>query len=207
MILFQTIFINASSRFIFEPFILLSVYLANNCKFEIEGFKRSIIILALWLQAVVFVSASVTLLYTLLPGSIYGNGRTNVMQLHTNGYLESGWVDNLIPADALVLTESRFMGLERYRSMSLSWDHFYNSGENADQYLSDILKVRPQYMLAHQNLSHNNFRGCIDENSEKTFVIRRLTRSPVIGDALQYAYLYKFLPEKLPGCYKKIDFN
>ena len=115
-------FSQAFGRFFFEPYLWVIAAVAASAWGSLKRFLFKLMVVQLALMALVAVFGAVTL----FPGALTASWRQNVMARSAYCYLETCWLDQVLPQDAVVLPDIRSMALMPRPFLSRDILLFYN---------------------------------------------------------------------------------
>lgn len=141
-----------------------------------------------------------------LPGMVSEQGRNRVMTSMANGYSLVQWLDDVLPAEAVILSAHRSVGLWPRKSVSLDWSKYTAiSHPDALVYLYRIREEGVSHLLItgktlEQSEHLQFFSGCLPGGvigPQETFVA---TRNPFNRSSTFNAWLLPLDSSGLPDC-------
>lgn len=192
----------ASSRFVFEVFIILQFllihcHLKNKFKFFFKYFIK--------LQVFSSILILMYLIFNLLPGSFSYKLRNQIMNNHANGYSLISWVNNNLSPNDTILSSHRSLSLfsvPAYDILSLNYVDFtkYDS-----KLFSDFIKEKKiNKVLIHSNIDAKRIYNCTGKLLAKKEIAGSLKgRNPFNISKPYNAYIYVFNYNSFPDCLLK----
>lgn len=196
-----------NSRSYLEPFYWLLMALA------LQSSRQTLFQYRRWLQIPIFTQSILVIfmcwygILTAIPGALSGANREKVMARLANGYEIMGWVDKVLPREAVLLNSHRSMALVPRDSVSLEWMRYaQNKGESLP-YLTRIRERQVSHVLLmggkESGLSESSmfkfFRGCLGEFRGSSYG-HLASRNPFNQGPRFQASLFSFDSSLLPDC-------
>ena len=193
------IFGQATSRFIFEGFVLMQFLLtyynfrSNNLKNFFEFFVK--------IQVFGCVIILLYLIINLTPGSINNDLRNKVMLNNANGYELMKWVNKNTNESDVIFSSHRSLSLIKNESYFLVYLNYINFElESAKKLINFIKTKKNAKLLITSNVEKSKFEKCKGELIiYKKNAGRNVGRTPFKGEYYD-AYLYDFDLSNFPKC-------
>ena len=193
------IFGQATSRFIFEGYVLMQFLLTYyNFKFKKGKFFFEFIVKIQVISCIVILSY---LIINLTQGSINNNLRNKVMVNNANGYELMKWVNKNTDANDVIFSSHRSLSLIKNESYFLVYLNYINFKLDSSKKLVDFIKKRKNAkLLITSNVEKNKFEKCKGKLiSYKKNVAKNVGRTPFKGNYYD-VYLYDLNLNNFPKC-------
>jgi hypothetical protein len=190
-----------TSRFLLEPcyWILMAVSIS-------PAIVKSVSMLS-WLKYLVAVQAvGVTALWlfgmiTLAPSAISHNMRNKIMNRSADGYTVMQWVDEVLPVDAVLLSNHRSFALVPRDVVSMDWSNYVQTDvAEAMPYLLRIKKRNATHVLITGNPTETKLKECFGNLVAGPIYARFAPRNPINRGEPYAVWIYEFNSDDLPGC-------
>ena len=212
LFILTVLFSQSRSRFYFEIFIWVLVYLSFNLKKENIYNINFLKIISI----PQFLTFNILLIYgisTISIGSINENLREKVLIQKAYGYNIFKWLNSNVPKNAVIISTHRSISLADFDVISGDFIELMDSKNERDIELIKLLKDKKPthiFFLTSDNIqtkkiNNINFENCVGKLIKKTEKIKTsVTRNPFNkGNIMeQNLYLYEFDYKKLPECYQ-----
>jgi hypothetical protein len=198
--IFVLIFAQASSRFLFEGFVLLQ-FLLIFCNFKNK--KLSIIFNNyVKFQSIVSICILAILVFKLLPGSFSYKSRNFVMINNANGYALIQWANNYLKKDDEIISTNRSLSLfnvPAYDLVTLQYIDFSN--KNSEIFSKFIKEKKINKILIESDVNPGQFYNCTGKLIAKKENVGSLKgRNPFNQSKSYDASIYEFDYRKFPKC-------
>ena len=193
------IFGQATSRFIFEGYVLMQFLLTYyNFKFKKGKFFFEFMVKIQVISCIVILSY---LIINLTQGSINNNLRNKVMVNNANGYELMKWVNKNTDANDVIFSSHRSLSLIKNESYFLVYLNYINFKLDSSKKLVDFIKKRKNAkLLITSNVEKNKFEKCKGKLiSYKKNVAKNVGRTPFKGNYYD-VYLYDLNLNNFPKC-------
>jgi hypothetical protein len=124
-------------RFFLEPYLWCAAAATGAAWHPLKTLLATLLTAQVGLAAVAALVAAATL----VPGALTRNLRDRVMTVAADGYAEAKWLDAILPADAVILIETRSRAL--FPRPFVVPGRATGSGRERDERLTELLKVHP----------------------------------------------------------------
>ena len=147
--------------------------------------------------------------FTLLPGIFSENLNKSVLSKYASGYNLYNWVNNVLPKNALIITNHRstYFADRNVVFFEMAYHLNHSSLASKNYFLEIIKEKKPNFILFYGNNNdykyHSfDFYKCINGLfAKKINVGHEETRNPFNSKRKKYnGYIYHFDYSKLPGC-------
>ena len=193
-------FSHASSRFLFEGFVILQfllVYSEFKHKKYLIFFKNYI-----KLQSLACIGILVVLVFNLTPGAFSHKTRNQVMMNNANGYSLIKWANKHINENDVVISTDRSLSLfnaEAYNLQMLRYVDFHN--QNSEIVSKLIKEKKVNRILIQSNVDPGKFYNCIGQLiATKKNVGSSKGRNPFNASKPYDASIYEFNYSDFPKC-------
>jgi hypothetical protein len=198
--IFVLIFSQASSRFLFEGFVLLQ-FLLIFCNFKNK--KLSIIFNNyVKFQSIVSICILAILVFKLLPGSFSYKSRNYVMINNANGYALIQWANNYLKKGDEIISTNRSLSLfnvPAYDLVTLQYIDFSNN--NSEIFFKFIKEKKINKILIESDVNPGQFYNCTGKLIAKQENVGSLKgRNPFNQSKSYDASIYEFDYRKFPKC-------
>ena len=195
------IFGQKSSRFFLEPYywILMAVSISpatikSNTPLSWVKWPvaiQAVVITGLWLFGAI----------TLAPSAISQGMRDKIMNRSADGYTVMKWADEVLPIDAVLLSNHRSLALAPRDVVSMDWlNHVRLDTAEAMPYLLRIKDRKVTYVLITGNPADAKLKECFGKFVAGPLYARKAVRNPVNRGELYPACIYEFNSDDLPDC-------
>ena len=199
--LLSAIFGQKSSRFFLEPYywILMAVSISPaiiKSDAPLSWLRwpviiQAIVVTGLWLFGAIMLS----------PSAISQGMRDKIMNRSADGYTVMKWADEVLPMDAVLLSNHRSIALAPRDVVSMYWSDYVRSDTTeALPYLLRIKKRKVTHVLITRNIAYAKLKGCFGNLVAGPSYARKAVRNPVNRGELYPAWIYEFNSEALPDC-------
>ena len=200
-----------TSRSYLEPYFWLLMVLG------FQGIPNAISKCLIWFQGGIVLQSFLTLsmcwygIVSSLPGALTSSGRISVMENLANGYSVMRWVDSTVPANAVVLSEHRAIGLVPRKAVSLDWmKHIEADKVKSTPYLYQIKNNGVTHLLVQgENYKESEYvrfySSCLTGKAIKSDLLPIATRNPFNKGREYVAWLIPFNANLLPDCVLKTN--
>ena len=190
----------ATSRFIFEGFVIVQLFLLLNKIKNIYYYKT--LKYYVYFQssiAIILLAYSIT---TLTPGAFSNKARTEVMHKNANGYGAMKWVNNNLKENEQILTSHRSKGLLNNNSYSLVFlSYLDKKDKNFFNYLNFLKKNDVRKAFIFDGFELNLFKDCLKKKIKtKKNIYINFGRNPFKDRSKIDAHIYEFDLENLDKC-------
>ena len=190
----------ASSRFIFEGFVVLQLFLLLT---NIRSKKHLIFFRSyIYVQSIFGILVLAYLSVNLTPGVLSYNLREKVMINNANGYELMAWVNNNIDNNETIISSHRSLGLINNKSFSTIYLKNLDPN-NADykNYINFLDKNNVKKILVHENLEIGKFKYCLGKKINTISDINIfIGRNPFNKNFKGTASIYKIKTNKISEC-------
>ena len=193
------IFGQATSRFIFEGYVLMQFLLTYyNFKFKKGKIFFEFMVKIQIISCIMILSY---LIINLTQGSINNDLRNKVMVNNANGYELMKWVNKNTNENDVIFSSHRSLSLIKNESYFLVYLNYINFKLDSSKKLVDFIKKRKNAkLLITSNVEKNKFERCKGKLiSYKKNVARNVGRTPFKGNYYD-VYLYEFNLNNFPKC-------
>jgi len=138
---------------------------------------------------------------TLAPSAISQGMRDKIMDRSANGYTVMKWADEVLPIDAVLLSNHRSIALAPRDVVSMDWsNHIRSDTTEAMPYLLRIKKRKVTHVLITGSLADAKLKGCFGNLFAGPSYARKAVRNPVNRGEQYPAWIYEFNSDELPDC-------
>ena len=173
------VFGQKSGRFFIEPYLwlILAVLRQNHPTINAFGLATSVGLLA---QSVVVLGAIIMGVATLTTGALTSGMRHETMMRHAMSYSEMLWADNVLPADAKLILETRFIALSPRYTIASDWRSYISSENEQSQIYETLTSLKaPEFLLTNTaSGGQPQLSWCDAEIYAGPFKANRATRNP-----------------------------
>ena len=191
------------SRFYLEPLIWVFLIMAQE-EIVPNFLTRRFTLGLIYLQTLVILGIAGFGIYTLLPGAWSVDARTKLLEKNAANYSEMRWLDEVVPASAIVATEARSKALMPRPFLSMDWTMYVNPASQAAlPYLLEMKMNKVTHLLLLQDPTKSVWKGCLsDQNADplKPFKAQAAVRNPFNRGAEYWVWIASINSEKLPNC-------
>ena len=189
-----------NARFFLEPYywllIAVSLSLAPRQVPRFEWIKwplisQGVIVSGFWLVGACL----------LFPSAILPGAYARIMNRSANGYHVMQWADSVLPADAVVLSTHRSMGLVPRHAIAMDWMRYMDlPSKDMMPYLVRLKAQQANYVLLMGDANHFPLRNCLGKVVAGPYDSRLATRNPFNQGGVMPAWIYTFDSNRLPEC-------
>jgi hypothetical protein len=149
---------------------------------------------------------------SLFPGSLTKKLMHKTLSENANGYDLYSWVNKSLPLNSSVIVNNKAVFSSLNKTIYLDFINYINFDNSLSKnyWLFKLKEQKPEFILFYgkeNNFSYSsyNFKNCVGNLLiSQPNVGFYATRNPFNRDRETYnAYIYRFVPEKLPNCVKK----
>ena len=152
---------------------------------------QAVVVTGLWLFGAI----------TLAPSAISQSMRDKIMNRSADGYTVMKWADEVLPIDAVLLSNHRPIALAPRDVVSMDWSDYVRSDTaGAMPYLLRIKKRKVTHVLITGNPADAKLKECFGSLVAGPSYMRRETRNPFNRGELYPAWIYEFNSDDLPDC-------
>ena len=139
---------------------------------------------------------------TLFPGALSSSWRSSIMDRSANGYEIMQWADNVLPENAVLLSEHRSIALAPRKALSVEWIKFVDIKAPEVEYYLDIMKAsHVSHILVLGSINYDSdLSGCYGAVVAGPGMGHLATRNPFNQGGSYEAWIMEFESERLPGC-------
>tara|TARA_Y100000816_G_scaffold183477_1_gene132957 strand:+ start:268 stop:2103 length:1836 start_codon:yes stop_codon:yes gene_type:complete len=190
----------ATSRFIYEGFVVLQMFLLiTTIKFKkiFDYYKYYI-----YFQTIICIFILIYFVISLTPGSFTKNLRLNVMKNNANGYELMKWTNSKLKKEEQIISSHRSLSLLNNKSYSLFFLKFLDKdSKDFINYIDYLDKNNVKKILLIQDFDPGIFKSCIGEkvNSISNIKISQ-GRNPLKKNDFGSANIYKIKSKDLKSC-------
>lgn len=191
---------SATSRFIFDGFIVMQLFLllgkiSNN---TISNCFRFYI----YIQSLLCIIVLSYFVFSLTPGIISYENREKVLKNNASGYDLMRWVNNHLDKDDVIISSHRSLGLIKNKSYSLVYLNYLDSNkQDYKNFINFLDKQNIKKILVHNPEELGIFKNCLGEKISTVDNINIFTgRNPFNKNNKGSATLYKLKTQKLSFC-------
>jgi hypothetical protein len=194
------IFGQATSRFLFEGFVILQFLLAY-CEFRNKNYSI-IFINYIKLQSLLCIGILTVLIFNLTPGAFSYKARDEVMKNNANGYSLIKWVNKNINKNDLIISTNRSVSLfnvPAYYLVELQYIDFSNP--SSEIFTNFIREKKVNKILIQSNVNPGKFYNCRGKLlATKKNVGSEKGRNPFNQSKPYDASIYEFDYSNFPKC-------
>lgn len=199
-IILVLIFGQATSRFIFEGFLIAQLFIILN-NIKNNNFYK---ILKYYINFQAFI-AILLLIYSigkLTPGAFSEKARINVMKNNANGYEAMRWINNNLENDEQIFSSHRSLGLLNNKSYSLIFLNYLNKKDiNFTDYINFLKKNNVKKAFVFDGFKSSINKDCF---KQKIKTIENISinfgRNPFRERKKINAHIYEFDLDNLENC-------
>jgi len=149
---------------------------------------------------------------SLFPGSLTKKLMHKTLSENANGYDLYSWVNKSLPSNSSVIVNNKAVYTSLNKTIYLDFINYinFNNSLSRNYWLLKLKEQKPEFILFYgkeNNFSYGayNFKNCVGKLLiSQSHVGFYATRNPFNRDRETYnAYIYRFLPEKLPNCVRR----
>lgn len=199
-----------SSRSYLEPYFwsLIAVSLQNENRlfFKFRKIIKPLVII----QSLFVILICWYGVINLSPGGFSSFSRDTVMSKSANGYELMKWVDEILPAESVILSSHRSMALVPRKSVSLDWlNYFKPDADDISQFINLIDKKNVTHILLYKSQINANtphykiFYNCINDKKFSTVYEKQftnVTRNPFNSGFIDSFIIFKLNQDKFVEC-------
>ena len=190
----------ATSRFIYEGFVVLQMFLLiTTIKYKkIFNYYKNYI----YFQTIICIFILIYFVISLTPGSFTKNLRLNVMKNNANGYELMKWTNSKLKKEEQIISSHRSLSLLNNKSYSLFFLKFLDKdSKDFINYIDYLDKNNVKKILLIQDFDPGIFKSCIGEkvNSISNIKISQ-GRNPLKKNDFGSANIYKIKSKDLKSC-------
>jgi len=199
--LFGAILGQQSSRFFLEPYFWLLMAVSISPAIVKSGTPLSWVKWPVTAQAVVITGLWLFGLITLAPSAISQGMRDKIMNRSANGYTNMQWVDEVLPPNAVLLSNHRSVALAPRDVVSMDWSYFVRAdSKEALPYLLRIKDRGVTHVLITGSPTGSKLKECFGKLVAGPSYACVATRNPVNRGDPYPAWIYEFNSADLPDC-------
>ena len=167
--------------------------------------------LCLAFQILISISSCWYGIFSFSPSFISMEKRVTVMNNLAEGYSLMSWIDQVLPEDAVILSQHRALALSKRKSISLDWmKHSELNKLEILPYLEIIRNKKPTHLVLISKKNklpeyYNFFSECVSKETIQSRHIRAAARNPFNRGKMYTAHIYSLNSNILPGCFKGIS--
>ena len=190
----------ATSRFIYEGFVVLQMFLLiTTIKYKkIFNYYKNYI----YFQTIICIFILIYFVISLTPGSFTKNLRLDVMKNNANGYELMKWANSKLKKEEQIISSHRSLSLLNNKSYSLFFLKFLDKdSKDFINYIDYLDKNNVKKILLIQDFDPGIFKSCIGEkvNSISNIKISQ-GRNPLKKNDFGSANIYKIKSKDLKSC-------
>lgn len=190
-----------SSRFFIEPYYWILMAVSISPAIIKSNAPLSWLKWPVAIQAVVATGLWMFGAITLAPSAISQDMRDKIMDRSANGYTVMKWADEVLPIDAVLLSNHRSIALAPRDVVSMDWsNHVRSDTAEAIPYLLRIKKRKVTHVLITGSLADAKLKGCFGNLVAGPSYARKAVRNPVNRGEQYPAWIYEFNSGELPDC-------
>ena len=149
---------------------------------------------------------------SLFPGSLTKKLMHKTLSENANGYDLYSWVNKSLPTNSSIIVNNKAVYTSLNKTIYIDFINYINFDNSLSKnyWLLRLKEQKPEFILFYgkeNNFSYSsyNFKNCVGKLLiSQSNVGFYATRNPFNRDRETYsAYIYRFVPEKLPNCVKK----
>lgn len=205
LVLIGTFLGQHGGRFYLEPLAWMLLALSNFKTLPTIFTSRTGSI-ALHLQSSITAFGLILCIWILLPGSLNESIYQSIMYKRAYQYPEMKILEESLPKDAVLLTNSRSIALSSRPVLSASgWPNYVAQDErDPSPYLEIIKNSGVAYFQTNQPMDQSPWRDCI--NSEPLLITnsQHNSRNPINSGTPYRVWIYSFDRSKLPDCFRTL---
>lgn len=190
----------ATSRFIYEGFVVLQMFLLiTTIKYKkIFNYYKYYI----YFQTIICIFILIYFVISLTPGSFTKNLRLNVMKNNANGYELMKWTNSRLKKEEQIISSHRSLSLLNNKSYSLFFLKFLDKdSKDFINYIDYLDKNNVKKILLIQDFDPGIFKSCIGEKVDSISNIKiSKGRNPLKKNDFGSANIYKIKSKDLKSC-------
>ena len=187
----------ATSRFIYEGFVVLQMFLLiTTIKYKkIFNYYKYYI----YFQTIICIFILIYFVISLTPGSFTKNLRLNVMKNNANGYELMKWTNSRLKKEEQIISSHRSLSLLNNKSYSLFFLKFLDKdSKDFINYIDYLDKNNVKKILLIQDFDPGIFKSCIGEKVDSISNIKiSKGRNPLKKNDFGSANIYKIKSKDL----------
>jgi hypothetical protein len=138
---------------------------------------------------------------TLAPSAISQGMRDKIMNRSADGYTVMKWADEVLPIDAVLLSNHRSIALAPRDVVSMDWsNHVSSDTTEAMPYLIRIKNRKVTHVLIIGDSTDAKLKGCFGNLVAGPSYARQAVRNPVNNGSFYPVWIYEFKSDILPRC-------
>ncbi len=190
----------ATSRFIYEGFVVLQMFLLiTTIKYKkIFNYYKYYV----FFQSIICIFILIYFVTSLTPGSFTKNLRLNVMKNNANGYELMKWTNSKLKMEEQIISSHRSLSLLNNKSYSLFFLKFLDKdSKDFINYIDYLDKNNVEKILLIQDFDPGIFKSCIGEKVDSINNIKiSQGRNPLKKTDTGSAHIYKIKSKDLKSC-------
>jgi hypothetical protein len=196
-----TILGQKSSRFFLEPYYWILMAVSISPAIIKSNTPLSWVKWPVAIQAVVVTGLWLFGALTLAPSAISQGMRDKIMNRSADGYTVMKWADEVLPIDAVLLSNHRSIALAPRDVVSMDWsNHVSSDTTEAMPYLIRIKNRKVTHVLITGNSTDAKLKGCFGNLVAGPSYARQAVRNPANNGSLYPVWIYEFKSDILPNC-------
>ena len=190
-----------TSRFFLEPYYWMLMAVSLSPAIIKSNTPLSWVKWPVAIQAMVVIGLWLFGAFILAPSAISQGMRDKIMNRSADGYTVMKWADEVLPIDAVLLSNHRSIALAPRDVVSMDWSNYVRSDTaEAMPYLLRIKNRKVTHVLIIGNPSDAKLKGCFGNLIAGPLYARKAVRNPVNRGDQYRAWIYEFKYDELPNC-------
>jgi hypothetical protein len=190
-----------NSRFFLEPYYWILMAVSISPAVITSGAPLSWLKWPVAIQAVMVTGIWLFGLITLAPSAISQGMRDKIMNRSADGYTVMQWADEVLPIDAVLLSNHRSVALAPRDVVSMDWSYYVQiDSKEAIPYLLRIKERNVTHVLIMGNPREAKLKECFGDLVAGPSSARFATRNPINRGEPYAVWIYKFNSADLPDC-------
>ncbi len=190
-----------SSRFFLEPYYWMLMAVSISPAIIRSGAPLSWIKWPIAMQAIMIIGLWLFGAIMLSPSALSQGMRDKIMKSSADGYTVMQWADEVLPIDAVLLSNHRSKALAPRDVVSMDWsDYMRSDTKEAMPYLLRIKNRKVTHVLITGDLANAKLKGCFGKLVAGPSYARKAVRNPFNHGEPYPAWIYEFNSGDLPDC-------